>query len=206
MDIVVDKFVNNPFFDHTFKFEKEHGFVFAAKFAQYLYHAVRNESNLTKEVNIKLRSTCISYTCNYRSHRVRLQVMIEIKKKPIQLLLSAETTQFLQSKTGKMFLGLILGDGTLSKCRFEHSQRSLYWEYSKHINQQFQKEFSNLLTPKILNQLFYIKSRQNPESLTTYNSQTFYTKRHSIFEELSTLFYPNGKKIMPMEMLRNTIT
>lgn len=121
-------------------------------------------------------------------------------------MLQPQTNEFLKSQTGKMFLGLILGDGTIAKSRFEHTQRSLYWEYSRHISMQFQREFPNLLTPKILNQFFYPKSNQNPESLTTYKSQTFYTKHGAIFKELYNVFYPNGKKIIPMTIVEEYFT
>ena len=121
-------------------------------------------------------------------------------------MLQPQTNEFLKSQTGKMVLGLILGDGTIAKSRFEHTQRSLYWEYSRHISMQFQREFPNLLTPKILNQFFYTKSSQNPESLTTYKSQTFYTKSDSIFKELYNVFYPNGKKVIPMTIVEEYFT
>lgn len=100
-----------------------------------------------------------------------------------------------------MVLGLILGDGTLTSHRFEHSQQGLYWEYSKYISQQFQKEYPQLLTPKILNGFFYTKQRANLESPRTYVSQTFYTKRHDIFRELRYIFYPNGTKIIPIQIM-----
>ena len=71
-------------------------------------------------------------------------------------MLQPQTNEFLKSQTGKMVLGLILGDGTIAKSRFEHTQRSLYWEYSRHISMQFQREFPNLLTPNLHN--FYSNS------------------------------------------------
>ena len=71
--------------------------------------------------------------------------------------ISLQTSNFLKSQTGQMFIGLILGDGTLTPYRFEHSQRNTYWEYSKHISQQFQTQYPQLLTPKIFNDFFYLK-------------------------------------------------
>ena len=120
--------------------------------------------------------------------------------------ISQQTHQFLKSKTGQMVLGLILGDGTVRPYRFEHSQRSLYWEYSKHISQEFQNEYPQLLTPKIKTHYYYIKQRVNPESLTTYTSQTFYTKRHPIWKELYSMFYPNGIKIIPINLIQEYFT
>lgn len=122
------------------------------------------------------------------------------------MLLSQQADNFLKSRTGQMFIGLIIGDGTLTPYRFEHSQRNTYWEYSQHISQQFQNEYPHLLTPKISKDHFYLKRRVNPESLIIYSSQTFYTKRHSIFKELYTIFYPNGKKILPMNIIEEYFT
>lgn len=120
--------------------------------------------------------------------------------------ISQQTHTFLKSQLGQMFIGLILGDGTLTPHRFEHNQRNTYWEYSKHISQQFQNEYPHLLTPKILEDFFYVKKRTNPESLIIYKSQTFYTKRHSIFKELYAIFYPNGQKIIPMSLIEEYFT
>ena len=124
----------------------------------------------------------------------------------IRMKISLQTSNFLTSQTGQMFIGLILGDGTLTPYRFEHSQRNTYWEYSKHISQQFQTQYPQLLTPKIFNDFFYLKKRTNPESLIVYKSQTFYTKRHSIFSELYTIFYPQGKKVLPMALIDQYFT
>ena len=115
--------------------------------------------------------------------------------------ISQQTHQFLKSQTGQIVLGLILGDATITPHRFEHSQQGLYWEYSKYISQQFQNEYPQLLTPKMRNEFFYTRQRNNLESPRTYVSQTFYTKRHDIFRELRQIFYPNGIKIIPIEIL-----
>lgn len=120
--------------------------------------------------------------------------------------LSLQTIQFLRSETGQMFLGLVLGDGGISKGRFEHSQRGLYWEYSKWISLQFQNFYPELITLKITKEFFYKRQHTNPESPTIYISQTFYTKRHSIFIELYNVFYPNNTKIIPMEIVREYFT
>ena len=119
--------------------------------------------------------------------------------------LTTQTHLFLKSKTGQMFLGLILGDGSLTY-RFEHSQQKLYWEYSRYICQQFKTEYPKLLTKKISQDDFYIKQRNNPKSPTDYFSQTFYTRSHPIFKELRQIFYPNGKKIIPMEVIETYFT
>ena len=115
--------------------------------------------------------------------------------------ISKQTREFLESETGQMFMGLIMGNGTLTPYCLEHTQTSCYWEYSKSITKQFKNEYPQLLTPKISKNSFCVKERINRESLFVYKSQTLYTKRHSIFKELYTIFYPNGKKIIPMALV-----
>lgn len=75
-------------------------------------------------------------------------------------LLSSQIHGFFKSKTGQMTIGLIIGDGTLTPHRFEHSKRSLYYEYSKHISEQFQKEYPELLTPKMRDDFFMLGKKQ----------------------------------------------
>ena len=120
--------------------------------------------------------------------------------------LSPQTTEFLRSETGQMFLGLLLGDGSISKGRFEHIQTGLYWEYTKWISLQFQNNYPELITPKIAKEFFYARERTNQQSPVIYISQTFYTKVHSIFIELYEVFYPNGTKIIPMEIIQEYFT
>ena len=122
------------------------------------------------------------------------------------MLVSQQADQFLKSKTGQMFMGLILGDGTLTHSRFEHSQTYRYYEYSKHISQQFQKQYPHLLTPKILSHHFRERKRIHPESLIHYQSQVFYTKNHDLFRELRKSFYPDGKKILPIKIIEMYFT
>lgn len=123
-----------------------------------------------------------------------------------QTTISKQTHKFLKSQTGQMIVGLILGDGSCTNHRFEHSQQGLYWEYSKYISQQFKNNYPELLTPKILTESFYTRKRTNVESPRIYTSQTFYTKRHDIFRELRQVFYPNGKKIIPIEVIEAYFT
>lgn len=125
-------------------------------------------------------------------------------------MVSLQVHQFLQSKLGPMWLGLILGDGSLvvngKNARFEHTQRGLYWQYSLSIANRFRDVCPDLLTPKIKDQCFLPKIRHNPESLTTYSCQMFYTRNHLIFTQLYQIFYPNGKKIIPMNIVTKYFT
>ena len=120
--------------------------------------------------------------------------------------LSPQTTEFLRSETGQMFIGLVLGDGSIVNGRFEHTQTGLYSDYTKWISLKFQKNYPELITPKITKEFFYARERTNQQSPVIYTSQTFYTKVDSLFIELYEVFYPNGTKIIPMEIIQEYFT